>query len=94
MQVIYQVSLPRAASFPTAKTSRSLELLPITHNIISTNSLSYLPIHQTSAAASVLTDLVFWVILVPMMAGKQFELTLVCYVLAMSNAINSLKNDC
>ncbi|KNA07747.1 hypothetical protein SOVF_169080, partial [Spinacia oleracea] len=30
----------------------------------------------TSAGASVLTDLVFWCVLVPTMAGKQFELTL------------------
>ncbi|KMT10014.1 hypothetical protein BVRB_5g122290 [Beta vulgaris subsp. vulgaris] len=33
-------------------------------------------IYQTSAGASVLTDLVFWFILVPMMSGKQFQLTL------------------
>ncbi|CAO2818206.1 unnamed protein product [Amaranthus hypochondriacus] len=44
-------------------------------------------IYQTSAAASVLTDLVFWVILVPMMAGKQFELTLLIGCIHSLNAV-------
>lgn len=44
-------------------------------------------IYQTSAGASVLTDLVFWTILVPMMAGKQFELTLLIGSIHSVNAI-------
>lgn len=44
-------------------------------------------VYQTSAGASVLTDLVFWTILVPMMAGKQFQLTLVIGSIHSVNAI-------
>lgn len=32
---------------------------------------------QTSAGASILTDIVFWCVLVPLLANVQFELTLV-----------------
>ncbi|KAJ8446452.1 hypothetical protein Cgig2_019345 [Carnegiea gigantea] len=44
-------------------------------------------VYQTSAGASLLTDLVFWTILVPMMAGKQFQLTLVIGSIHSVNAI-------
>lgn len=44
-------------------------------------------VYQTSAGASVLTDLVFWFILVPMMSGKQFELTLLIGCIHSLNAI-------
>ncbi|XP_021769972.1 uncharacterized protein LOC110734222 [Chenopodium quinoa] len=44
-------------------------------------------VYQISAGASVLTDLVFWCILVPMMAGKQFELTLLIGFIHSLNAV-------
>ncbi|KAL2935125.1 Lipase 2 [Bienertia sinuspersici] len=43
--------------------------------------------YQISAGASVLTDLVFWFILVPMLAGKQFELTLLIGFIHSLNAV-------
>uniref|UniRef100_A0A803M7A7 Uncharacterized protein n=1 Tax=Chenopodium quinoa TaxID=63459 RepID=A0A803M7A7_CHEQI len=44
-------------------------------------------VYQISAGASMLTDLVFWCILVPMMAGKQFELTLLIGFIHSLNAV-------
>ncbi|XP_074315981.1 uncharacterized protein LOC141652424 isoform X2 [Silene latifolia] len=46
-----------------------------------------LAIYQTSAGASILTDLVFWCILMPMMAGKDFQLTLVIVCIHSLNAV-------
>lgn len=44
-------------------------------------------IYQTSAGASILTDLVFWCILVPMLSGKGFELTLLIGSIHTVNAV-------
>ncbi|KAH9625817.1 hypothetical protein KSS87_020471 [Heliosperma pusillum] len=46
-----------------------------------------LAIYQTSAGASILTDLVFWCILMPLMSGKDFQLTLVIACIHSLNAV-------
>ncbi|KAK9723692.1 hypothetical protein RND81_05G018300 [Saponaria officinalis] len=48
---------------------------------------AFLIVYQMSAGASILTDLVFWCILMPMMSGKEFELTLVIGCIHSLNAV-------
>ncbi|KAF3436590.1 hypothetical protein FNV43_RR23682 [Rhamnella rubrinervis] len=52
-------------------------------------SLGYLmqAMYQTSAGASILTDIVFWCVLVPLLANVQFEVTLLIGSLHIFNAL-------